>query len=239
MDLITDTFTDPIDHLALDEALLLSAEEGDSSSAIRVWEFSRPVVVAGRSTKIDAEIDRGFCETNEIPIFRRCSGGASIVAGPGCLMYSVILSLDTHPDLRRIDAAHQHVMSRVLQAARLQVPEVVLQGICDLTWKNRKCSGNSLRIARQHLLYHGTILYDFELDFIARCLTFAPRQPEYRRERNHQDFVTNLNLDSNAFRSALCDVFQAESAIDANSYRARIRELRDQRYDCLSWHFRH
>lgn len=239
MDLVTDKFNDPIDHLALDEAMLLCAEEGESSSAIRVWEFSRPVVVAGRSTKIDLEIDRDFCETNEIPIFRRCSGGASIVAGPGCLMYSVVLSLETHPELRRIDGAHRHVMNRVLQAAQRQEPEVILQGICDLTWQNRKCSGNSLRIARQHLLYHGTILYDFNLDFIAQCLTFAPRQPEYRRERNHQDFVTNLNLDPNTFRSDLCDAFRSENTLDADSYRLRIRDLRDQRYDCQSWHFRH
>ena len=239
MDLITDTLSDPADHLALDEALLQEADEGNSGATIRLWEFPQVVVVAGRSTKIQTEIDQDYCRTHSIPIYRRCSGGASVVAGPGCLMYTVILSLSQNPELRKIDAAHRHVMAKVLQGLQAQVPEVALQGICDLTWKDRKCSGNSLRIARHHLLYHGTILYDFQLEFIARCLTFAPRQPEYRREREHQKFVTNVPIDPISFRDGLCRAFGVSSTVQAESFRSRIQELREQRYGSPAWNFRH
>ena len=57
-----------------------------------------------------------------------------------------------------------YVMQRVLAALQQQIPEVAFQGTCDLTWQNRKFSGNSLRIARGHLLYHGTMLYRVDLD---------------------------------------------------------------------------
>ena len=79
-------------------------------------------------------------------------------------------------------------MQRVLTALQKQIPDVAFQGTSDLTWENRKFSGNSLRISRQHLLYHGTVLYRSDLDLIGRCLLHAPRQPDYRDGRNHRRF---------------------------------------------------
>ncbi len=236
---VDDDLTNPRDHLALDESMLLAAESGEAGDAIRIWEFDRHVAVAGRSTRINDEIDVSHCDDRGIPVLRRCSGGASVIGGPGCLMYSVVLGLDRNEDLRRIDVAHQHVMGRVRDAARKQIPEVELQGTCDLTWNNRKCSGNSLRVARRHLLYHGTLLYDFDLSVISDCLRLAPRQPEYRAGRDHDAFVTNVRIDVPTFKRDLIEVFEAKERIDAAVHAARIDELRSERYDQSDWHFRH
>ena len=192
---LVESLTDPADHLALDEAALLSADAGELPETIRVWEFEHPVVVVGRSSKVDFEVDRAYCQANSIRIMRRCSGGASIVGGPGCLMYSVVINLATKPELRRIDQAHVYVMNRVLAAIQHQVSAATLQGTCDLTIDGCKFSGNSLRIARQHLLYHGTILYQANLDLLSDCLRNAPRQPKYRAGRGHRQFVKNIQVD--------------------------------------------
>lgn len=236
---IQDRLTEAADHLALDEALLMEAEEGRGGEALRVWEFAEHVVIAGRSTRVTHEIDHPFCESRGIQILRRCTGGASIVAGPGCLMYSVILSLARDPSLSRIDVAHQFVMGRLLTALRHQNPEVALQGTCDLTWKNRKFSGNSLRIARQHLLYHGTILYDFDLGLMSKCLRQAPRQPEYRRGRDHPDFLINMPIDRIMFSSGLDDAFEVIGQQNSESYRPQMHALRQRRYNDRKWNFRH
>lgn len=235
---ITDDFSDPADHLALDEAMLIAADDGDAGEQIRFWEFASPTVVAGRSTRLVDEIDLDYCEQNAIPVMRRCSGGASVVGGPGCLMYSVVLSLEGD-EMRKIDVAHQFVMGRVLTALQHQVPDARWQGICDLTWQDRKCSGNSLKIARQHLLYHGTILYAADLDRIARVLKHAPRQPEYRAGRDHAEFVTNVPIEPMKFVRDMGEIFGANDCISSDSYDARIRTLRGQRYDDPAWHSRH
>jgi lipoate-protein ligase A len=236
---IEDEFTDPRDHLALDEALLLAAEAGESGESLRVWQFSHHVAVAGRSSRIAEEIDADYCLGRDIQILRRCSGGASVLAGPGCLMYSTVLSLRGRGDLRKIDAAHQYVMSRVLDALRGQLPEALFQGTCDLTWANRKCSGNSLRVTRDHLLYHGTLLYDFDLGLIDRCLKVAPRQPEYRQGRDHRDFVTNAPINVARFTADLCSAFHVQGHANAYFLADRITALRRERYDDERWHFRH
>jgi lipoate-protein ligase A len=130
-------------------------------------------------------------------------------------------------------------MSHVLAALQNQVPDASLQGTCDLTWQDRKCSGNSLRIARRHLLYHGTILHDFDLPLMASCLRAAPRQPAYRRGRDHRSFVTNVPLDPATFAIDLAAILGVQQETDIQPLRSRIRRLRDQRYDAPEWHFRH
>ena len=225
--------------LALDEALLMGAESGEIGPSFRTWEFAKPTVVLGRSSKVDRESDRDFCDSNGIQIYRRCSGGASIVGGPGCLMYSVVLSIQEFPQAGRIDGAHALVMGRVLAAARQQLPDVRLQGICDLTWQNQKFSGNALRITRGHVLYHGTILYAADLDLIGRCLDFAPRQPEYRQERSHLTFVTNAPLDRQRLAGDLSDGFAAVDGPMPEVVLGRAVDLVSKRYSCEDWRFRH
>ena len=239
MQRIHDDLIDPADHLAFDEALLLEADAGNSSEALRVWEFSQQVVVAGRATRVDQEIDREFCAAREIPVLRRCSGGAAVVGGPGCLMYSVVLSFEGHDGLHRIDVAHRYVMERVRDAVAKQLPGAALQGTCDLTWQNRKCSGNSLRIARRHLLYHGTLLYGFELPLIGQALREPPRQPDYRSGRDHESFVTNVPVDPERFAADLAEFFGVTEEVDAGPWRDKVRQLREERYDHDSWHLRH
>ncbi len=237
-----DAFSRPTaaDHLALDEALLLETDKGICEETLRCWEFEKPTLVVGRSSKIDFEVNLGYCKANGIEVLRRCSGGASIVGGPGCLMYSVVLSLALRPELRGIDAAHAFVMQRVLGALRNQAgDEVAFQGTCDLTWQDRKCSGNSLRVTRQAVLYHGTILYNADLDFFAGALAGAPRQPDYRAGRDHRAFMTNVAVDPTRLQTQLCEAFGAEGDGSFEIPESRICELREQRYDDPAWHFRH
>lgn len=241
---------DPSTQLAIDEALLMAAEEGEFGSTIRFWQFDRPTVVLGRSSRVDYEVHRGFCDDHDIPILRRCSGGAAVVGGPGCLMYSVVLSYQREPELQKIDVAHRYVMSRVLNASHAAVDDAVrrdvhLQGICDLTFADRKCSGNSLRMARRHVLYHGTILHGFDLELLSNCLAGAPRQPDYRRGRPHDSFVTNLPIDVDRFITAMSDQFGitgTTKVLDSQgpaSISTRVEHLKRDRYDEVSWHFRH
>src|SRR5580692_1066670 len=145
------------ENLAVDEALLDEAEAaGQPREVLRIWEPAAPLVVVGRSSHVSREVHEEVCRRRGIPILRRTSGGAAIVTGPGCLMYAVVLSYELRPALRSLDAAHSLVMETMASAWAPLVPGVARRGICDLTYRDRKFSGNSVRCRRQHLLYHGT-----------------------------------------------------------------------------------
>jgi len=238
MELMELTLATPAENLALDEALLEEAEgSGESRELLRIWESPEVAVVIGRSSRIDVESRRAECARLGVPVLRRASGGAAVVIGPGCLMYSVVLSYQCHPELALIDEAHRFVLGRVAEGLRRVVPGVELQGISDLVWRGRKFSGNSLRCKRSHLLYHGTLLYDFKLELVEQLLGVPPRQPDYRGGRSHKEFVANLPATADALRVELIAAWDARTT-QIPWPREMVEQLVVQRYSQANWNER-
>ncbi len=235
MRLLDLTLSTPAENLALDEALLDEADaSGGPRETLRLWESDRPLVVIGRSSRMAAEVRREVCGELRIPVLRRTSGGAAIVAGPGCLMYALVLSYPLRPSLRAIDAAHRFVLGTIAEALCRLAPGVEKRGTSDLVIGGRKFSGNSVRCKRDRMLYHGTLLYDFPLELVARLLTMPSRQPEYRAGRGHESFVTNLPLTSSAIRQTLIAAWQATEPCSEWPQSATAR-LVAERYAKREW----
>jgi lipoate-protein ligase A len=204
------TLPSAAENLALDEALLDAAETaGRPLETLRFWESAAPMVVVGRSSRLDDEVFRDVCRACGVPVLRRSSGGAAILAGPGCLMYAWVLSYEKRPDLRPLDNAHHFVLKTISAALETLRPGVHCAGTSDLALGDKKISGNSARCRHGHFLYHGTLLHDFPLAQINRFLKPPPRMPDYRKGRNHELFVTNLNVPAKAIRSAMANAWKA------------------------------
>lgn len=217
-------------HPATADSLL--AEE-----RMRLWEADTYAVVLGRSSKVDEEVDVQECRRRDIPIFRRSSGGATVVIGPGCLMYALLLSHQLRPECQAIQQTHQLVMEKWLTAFTRLNLEVQFKGTCDLTYQDRKFSGNSLRCKRAYTMYHGTILYQFDLDLIQTILKTPPRRPEYRADRSHADFVTNLPASAEQIEAALRHVWDVTDATDEWP-EEEVDRLVAERYSQDSWNLK-
>jgi lipoate-protein ligase A len=162
------------------------------------------LVVVGRSSKVEIEVNLAEARRRGVPVLRRPSGGAAIVTGAGCLMYAVILSYERHPHLHMLDEAHRYVLSRIAAALGPLGIAADVRGTSDLVVGDRKFSGNSVRCKRTHFLYHGTILCQpFPLETIPALLGTAPRQPDYRARRSHEEFVMSLPATVDQARAAL------------------------------------
>ncbi len=247
MDLIDLTLPTPEENLALDEALLNVAEATGAADVLRIWHPTTHCVVLGRGSKAAEEANRAFCTAAAIPLLRRTSGGASVVTGPGCLMYSLILETRGHAWAHSIDAVHARILDPLAaQLSRVHAP-IRRAGISDLVVESignaekpawRKVSGNSLRRKRTHVLYHGTVLFDFDLRLIDRCLKTPPRMPDYRERRDHHEFVSNLDLSEFDLRQALCAAWPTEQAVFAWP-RDETAALVAEKYTSTDWNFRH
>jgi lipoate-protein ligase A len=222
-------------NLAVEEALLELAEQGNwDREYLRVWQAHEVFAVIGRGSKYSEEVDVSACEDAGISVFRRVSGGAAIVAGPGCLLYAVMLSLRLRPELQMVDVAHEFVMQEMVSALKPIAPQLTHAGTCDLVIDDRKVSGNSLRVRREWLLYHGTLLLDMDLENIDRYLNHPPREPEYRQHRRHIDFVANIGCSAEVASQRLQQQWQAEAS-DAQLPLAMTDELVKQKYTQDSW----
>lgn len=242
MQLVDLTLDTPAENLALDEALLETAEQSDQPREwLRLWESRVPMVVVGRGSQVASEVNLEACRRRGVPILRRASGGAAIVAGPGSLMYAVVLSYELRPALRSLDEAHRFVLERLLAAVQPLAPGAARRGTSDLALASfpseLKFSGNSVRCKRRHFLYHGTLLYDFDLRLIDELLRMPPRQPDYRQDRPHGAFVANLPADARRLRTTLIDAWNATlNAVDQWPCE-QVARLVSQRYGQDEWNF--
>ena len=135
------------------------------------------------------------------------------MTGPGCLMYAVLLDLKKRPHLRMLDQAHRTVMETMSSALSSIGIETQIEGTCDLTIGGRKVSGNSLRVKRNFLIYHGTMICDFETATISQCLGTPVRQPDYRDNRSHEEFLASIPATTEQLKPAIAKAWQAEETV--------------------------
>jgi lipoate-protein ligase A len=188
------------EYLAFEDALLAEAEEVAS-----FWESSKPVVVLGRSCSPSEWVNVDACANDSIPILRRNSGGGAVVLAPGCLIYSLVFSLERHPAWRNVRRSLEDILPRIASAIGAQ-----FQPPTDLSINGRKVSGCAQRRTSLAILHHGAFLYDFDPTLAERYLREPPRQPPYRRSRSHRDFLSNLALSPTEIISRMAGAWNAE-----------------------------
>ena len=204
MKLLDLTLPSPAENLACDEALLDTAETGASGEVLRFWEPREHFVVVGYANKVATEVNVAACEARGIPVLRRCSGGGTVVQGPGCLNYTLVLRITADGPLHNIGVANQFIMRQNRAALEPVVNQpVAIRGHTDLAIGERKFSGNSQRRRKHFLLFHGTFLLDFDLALVSELLPLPSRQPDYREHRAHTEFLTNLNVPANTVKAVL------------------------------------
>ena len=228
------TLPTPEENVALDEALLDQAEQDGGPEILRFWESPVPFVVLGAGSRSSDDVLIEQCRADGIPVLRRCSGGGTVVQGPGCLNYALVLDKARDPQLQSIAGTNDHVLSVMcacLSAIRLGVD---FNGTSDLCFAERKFSGNAQRRKRGFILFHGTLLYDFPLELIARYLAHPPKQPDYRAQRPHGEFVTNFPADPIRLRDVIAAAWGALTlAHDWPCH--RVDELVGEKYASADW----
>lgn len=232
------TFPSPAENLACDEALLDWAESGAGHETLRFWESPVYFVVVGYANKVVTEVNVPVCEARKIPVLRRCSGGGTVVQGPGCLNYSLVLPITGNGPLHSIAVANQFIMRRNRAAIEsvLNKP-VAIRGHTDLATGELKFSGNSQRRRQHFLLFHGTLLLNFDLALIGDLLRMPSKQPHYRENREHGNFLTNLNLAAEEMKTAVKKAWSVDSQL-TNPPVNEIKSLACEKYSTNEWNFK-
>jgi len=230
------TFPHPAENLACDEALLELCENGYDSEIIRFWEPQDYFVVLGYSNKFKEEIIVDQCQQLNIPIYRRISGGGTVLQGPGCLNYSLILKISDY--LKNITVTNAYIMSRHKKSLEPMVNQKIsIHGHTDLTIGNLKFSGNSQKRKKQYLLFHGTFLLDFDIPLMDKILRIPPKQPAYRQNRSHTEFLMNLNIPVEPIKQTLLQTWKAHDRFQ-DTPRESIEYLVKSKYSNPDWNLK-
>jgi len=184
-------------QLEYDEKLLNVLDQGyhqgNQAVFLRFWECRDYAVVLGRSNSAESEAFETRCKALDIPVLKRPSGGGTVILGPGCLCYSLYLP-NSLAAFSSISSTTTTVMTLHRDALRQALSDVQVQGVSDLCSDAYKFSGNAQRRKKNSSLFHGTFLYDFDLELISNTLKHPSKEPEYRQGKQHKDFIRNIAL---------------------------------------------
>ena len=226
------------ENLACDEALLDLCEDGFEEELLRFWEPKEHFVVLGYSNRVDMDVHLAACQELNIPVLRRCSGGGTVLQGPGCLNVSLILKIGDSSPFGSFSQTTFLINARHKQALEplLGVP-VTLQGFSDLALGSLKFSGSAQRYKRRHVLFHGTFLLALDIPLVERLLWLPARQPRYRHNRSHTDFLKNLQIPAALVKETIRATWGATVPLEAVPL-DRIQHLVKTRYATFEWTMR-
>lgn len=173
------------DQLILEEALL----RADRGNWCLFNTGSPPAVVLGISGKVDELVNRAHLERYPIPLIRRFSGGGTVVVGPHTLFATFIVN---RPDMPTVACYPESILRWTETLYSPLLPEGVFQlNENDYGVGDRKFGGNAQYLCRDRWLHHSSLLWDFE-DMAMEYLLQPKRQPQYRANRSHKDFLCRL-----------------------------------------------
>lgn len=176
----------PIEQqLYLEEALL---RIGQGNWCI-VNTQAPPAIVMGVSGRAHEWIDLDVLKSAPIPVIQRYSGGGTVVIGPETLLVSFIMSQDSLPHVELYPHALMEWSSQFYAPLFTQDFARIEQ---DYTLNGKKCGGNAQYLAKLRWVHHTSWLWNYTAEQMC-YLKPPPKQPTYRQNRSHLDFLTPLS----------------------------------------------
>lgn len=196
----------PYLSLALEEAFSqYLANQGSTGfiGGIRLWVCPSSIIL-GRTCQATKNVkdtqllktfgQKYFFGNETIYLCRRLSGGGTVLHGSGSINYSVYLSMAHFPRFYNVKYTYQQILGVISKALKAQDIEVSQKGLSDLVMQkgesSLKVSGNSQFRKNGVIVLHGTLIIRPKIiNEINLQLLHPPKEPEYRRGRDHAVFL--------------------------------------------------
>ncbi|MFA6924858.1 MAG: hypothetical protein WC223_11470 [Bacteroidales bacterium] len=155
-----------------------------------IWQPYDIYLVLGQSNKIEESLFIEKVEADDISVLRRPSGGEAVILTPNTLVISAIIVDE------EIKKPHDYfvlfndkIIKGLLQAG---VENVVRKGISDLAIENKKILGSSIYHKKDKLFFQSVLNVSENTEIISKYIKHPKREPDYRKGRKHNEFVTSL-----------------------------------------------
>ncbi len=154
-----------------------------------IWQPTETCIVLGRSNQLEESVIIDKCIADEIPIYKRPTGGQAVILSPKMLAVSIAKAVEKKPSQEYFRQYNEKIISALQE---LGVKDVKYRGISDIAINDRKIAGTALYRNRHNVFYHAIINVGEDPQIIQNYLKFPPRIPDYRENRSHIEFVTSL-----------------------------------------------
>jgi lipoate-protein ligase A len=151
--------TDVYRNLVVEEWLF---DHADRRGPILFLCINSPCVVVGKNQNPWRECRLSLMEKEGVPLARRISGGGAVYHDEGNLNFGVIVPRTEYREAKQYELIFQTLEKFGVKASKLRKNSLAVDG--------KKFSGQAFCFRGQHVLHHGTLLVNSDLDRLGRYL---------------------------------------------------------------------
>lgn len=155
-----------------------------------LWLPDKIYLVLGQSNKAELSLYTDRVLADKIPVYKRPSGGESVILTPNTLVISVRLLTDK---MENPQISFKKINNLIIDAlSALGVKDVGYRGISDICIGEKKILGSSIYRKKNLVFYHAVLNISEDIEMIGKYLKHPGKEPDYRMGRDHGEFVTSL-----------------------------------------------
>jgi|SRR5690554_348126 len=233
--------TDPRYNLALEEYVLKKLPK--DNDYILLWQ-NEPAIIIGRNQNTHEEINSKYVKEHNIHVVRRISGGGAVYHDFGNLNYTFVTN-NTRDNLNNF----RKFTEPVIKALNSLGVKAEFAGRNDILIDGKKFSGNAQTYYRDRMYHHGTILFDADLDMVAKVLQVKLEKIESKGIKSNRSRVTNIlpylekPMTIKEFQNYLLTFILGTEDIESKTYHLteedyqNIDKLMKEKYATWEWNF--
>ncbi|WP_010662254.1 lipoate--protein ligase family protein [Marinilabilia salmonicolor] len=234
---ITSKTNDPAYNLATEEVLLRNFKNN-----IIFFYINSPSVIVGKHQNTLAEVNHEFLEKNNIPVYRRLSGGGTVYHDYGNINYCIIENGEPGHLVDFVRAT-----TPVVEALRNYGLDARHGKRNDLLAGYKKISGNACHVFKSRAMHHGTLLFNSNLSKLTESLKADATKFRDKSVKSVRSEVVNIselvpeNEDVEIFLSQIGSFLQ--NKYNASTYHfsepelSEIKILAETKYKTWEWNY--
>lgn len=177
------TTNNPAFNLATEEYLLRH-----SNKDVFFLYTNSPSIIVGKHQNTLAEINYTYVNENNLPVYRRLSGGGTVYHDENNLNFCFIQS-GKKGELVNFERYSEPIL--------LALKELGINATFgkrhDIQIEGKKVSGNASHVYKNRVMHHGTLLYNSDLDILNNSLKNNPLIIKDKAVKSVRSEVTNIS----------------------------------------------
>jgi len=181
------------DNMALDDTLLEIKGEGRAPDTLHFLQFFPRAVLVGYHQALQEEVRLSYCRENGIDINRRITGGGALFFDENQVGWEVIADKSFFNVTIPNQKLFRQLCEPVVTALKQFGLDATFRPRNDIEINGRKISGTGGTESNEAFLFQGTMLVDFDVDTMIKCLRIPVEKLKAKEIDSIKERVTCLN----------------------------------------------
>lgn len=188
---LLDTGSLPAAHnMALDKVILIARSRDWIPNTVRFLQFSPHCALVGYHQAVELEVEEEYCREHGIEINRRITGGGNLYWDEGQLGWEIFACKDTPGIPRKLEEMYCLMCECVIAGLAKLGVEARFRPKNDIEVRGRKICGSGGTEIGDAFLYQGSLLTDFDVDTMIKCLKLPIKKLEDKEVQSFKERVT-------------------------------------------------